>query len=355
LDHDKTLQARLDASGYHTAIFGKFLNGFVGDPPHFDRWFTSDDPQTYLDDIYNDQGTIREIPGYSTKVLKNAALDHLMSLEKRDHRPWFTILAPEAPHHPYRPAARDRDLRVEPWEGNPPVFETDRQDKPPYVQNRSTTLKAARKVRGDQLRTLVSVDRMVARIDELLKHLKERGNTLVFFLSDNGYTWGDHGLLGVRYSKNTPYSASVKIPLFMRWPAQIEPMTTRRFVTNVDLAPTIYDATNVKPGYRIDGRSLLKRNWQRNFVFLEHFVSDTHPALPTWRSVRAKDHQYIEYYDSAGEVTFREYYDLKADRWQLENLLGDIDPANDPDTAGKHDLIERLATCRGTQGSNPCP
>ena len=38
-------------------------------------------------------------------------------------------------------------------------------------------------------------------------------NTLIVFMSDNGYAWGEHRLQG----KNTPYDASVRVPLVMRY------------------------------------------------------------------------------------------------------------------------------------------
>jgi arylsulfatase A-like enzyme len=141
----------------------------------------------------------------------------------------------------------------------------------------------------------------------------------------------------------------------MRWPKEIEPKTSKRMVTNVDIAATIYDAAGVKPPLRLDGRSLLSSDWSRRFVFLEHAQNPNLPTIPAWRSVRSKTDQYIEYLDTEGEVTFREYYDLEADPWQLENLLGNLNPLDDPDVSDEHDLVTRLSTCRGTSGRNPCP
>jgi len=42
----------------------------------------------------------------------------------------------------------------------------------------------------------------------------EDNNTLSFFMSDNGYLWDENYIEG----KLTPYTYSLRVPLFMRWP-----------------------------------------------------------------------------------------------------------------------------------------
>ena len=70
-----------------------------------------------------------------------------------------------------------------------------------------------------------------------------------------------------------------------------------------------------------------------------------------------KDYHYIENYDADGILpTFREFYDLRNDPHELNNLYGgDGDPANDPPTnppaATLHDQLMRDRACRGSQ----CP
>lgn len=356
-DIDKSIQAALGKAGYTRSIFGKYLNHWTVKPPRFDHWltFAEADPGDYRNVEYIDQDKVRRISGYTTDVLRRGAIRRLKSNEKHDATPWLMLVAPNAPHAPYIPPFRYRGTEVNPWDYNPAVEELDRTDKPQYVRDRSTTIDNIDRVRTRQLRTLMAVDDLVEKIDEALGRLEERRNTLVFFVSDNGYAWGEHGLIGSQYSKNHPYSASVRIPLMMRWPKEIEPKTSRRMVTNVDIAATIYDAAGVKPPLRLDGRSLLSSDWSRRFVLLEHALNPNLPTIPAWRSVRSKADQYIEYLDTEGDVTFREYYDLKADPWQLENLLGNLNPLDDPDVSDEHDLVTRLSTCRGTSGRNPCP
>jgi hypothetical protein len=59
-----------------------------------------------------------------------------------------------------------------------------------------------------------------------------------------------------------------------------------------------------------------------------------------------------------GSIAFREYYDLQADPYEMENLLADADPANDPDVTVRSARLAQLATCAGRAENgapNPCP
>jgi arylsulfatase A-like enzyme len=236
------------------------------------------------------------------------------------------------------------------------VFEANRSDKPPYVREQDTTLSKAKEIRRKQLRTEMAVDGLVAKLDRRLRRLNERKNTLVIFVSDNGYAWGEHGLIGSHFSKNSPYTESIRVPMLMRWPKGLESGKSKRLTTNVDIAPTIYDATGVEPATEPDGRSLLDKSWQRNTIFLEHFLSPKDgPQVPAWGSVRGHDYQYVETYDENGVLSFTEYYDLEEDHFQRRNLLMDDDPTNDPNFVDEHLLVDRFSTCRGTDGDNPCP
>ena len=79
-------------------------------------------------------------------------------------------------------------------------------------------------------------------------------------------------------------------------------------------------------------------------------------GIPTWASLRTQTYQYIEYYEKDNRtIKFREYYDLTTDPWELENVLADAEPANDPDVAALSAQIQQASTCAGTTGANPCP
>jgi arylsulfatase A-like enzyme len=138
----------------------------------------------------------------------------------------------------------------------------------------------------------------------------------------------------------------------MRWPGHIpKGEVDRRLVANIDIAPTILDAAGIEtlPERPMDGRSLFQTE-ERDRLVLEYWAERGH-NLPTWFSTRTKDFQYTRYEDEFGGVLFREYYDLRSDPWQLNNLLGDGDPTNDPLTIPLDSQLEQDRVCR----ADTCP
>jgi arylsulfatase A-like enzyme len=225
---------------------------------------------------------------------------------------------------------------------NPALTETDVSDKPSW--GRFTSPLPA--VRRQQIRMVMSVDDMVQRIEALLGELQER-NTLVFFLSDNGYMWGDHQ----RVSKYWPYTPSVEVPMRALWPEGLPGGgIDHRLVGILDIAPTIADAAELpEPPTPMDGRSLLDLRWTRDRILLE-LSSVSRP----WASTRAHGLQYTEYYDDAGQVAFRELYDMVNDPFQLENLFADKDPTNDPSAQDVAAWSSQLQTDKNCVGA-ACP
>jgi arylsulfatase A-like enzyme len=347
LPHDLTLQRYLHAAGYRTGIVGKFLNGWrMGrNPPYFDRWVVKGAGSGYRNPEFNVNGTVKTIRGYSTDIVSSQAVKILRGFETRDSRPWFLYVAPKAPHLPSLPEAAYARAPVPDWVKNPAVLEADKEDKPPWVQRRAVSGQWMATKRIAQFRTLMSVDDLVARVSRSLKSLGEGRRTMAFFLSDNGFMWGEHGLT----RKGHPYSHSIRVPLLFRWPGH----ATRgsrdgRFAANIDLAPTILDAAGISPGVAMDGKSLL-RVWDRKRLFTEMPARTHGGAFPSWASIRTKRKQYVEYYDDyeRTHVVFREYYRLGPDPWQLTNLLRDGNPKNNPDTSRLHRLLRFYRECSG--------
>ena len=96
--------------------------------------------------------------------------------------------------------------------------------------------------RAKQLRALMPVDDLMRRLTSRLRAEGET-NTLVFFMSDNGFMWGEHGL----HAKATPYDQSLRIPLMLRWDGHVTPEVDGRLAANIDVAPTILHMLGVPP------------------------------------------------------------------------------------------------------------
>ena len=353
LDPRSTVERYLHDAGYRTAMFGKLLNGWpIGlSLPYFDRWAfiprVSDG--AFCNGLWNVNGRVRVVSQYSTAFINRQAVAFLKGNEARDDsRPWFLFLATPAPHLPATPEAKYSDAPVPASPEDPASDEHDRSDKPAYVAAGSLDAyaDAAQDYRQQMLRSLMSVDDMVGSLFRTLRSDHEARDTLVVFLSDNGFLFGQHGLVG----KAAPYSGSIGVPMVLRWPGHVAAgATDPRIAANIDIAPTILQAAGIEadPGYPVDGRSLLEPS-TRTRLLTEFWKIDDY-FVPSWASLRTRTFQYIEYYTENGSITYREYYNLVRDPDQLVNVLGDSDASNDPSDLGSlHDRLTHDRTCVGS-------
>ena len=352
LEQDSTIQRYLGDQGYLRAVYGKYLNGWnlKKDPPHFDDWAINEGgkPLGYYNGPWNVNGKLRKkVKTYSTTFVQRHSLRFLDEAERDDDRPWVMFVHPYAPHLPFLLPDRYRDAEVPEWEPDPSIGEQDVSDKPPFARRIDNPAEYGADLREQQLRTLIPVDKLVNKVMTKLEDLGEADNTLAFYSSDNGYLWGDHQL----ERKSEPYRGAVQVPMYARWPGVVEAGgTDDSIVANIDVAPTIYDAAGVEPDRRwpVDGTSLLGDD-DRDDILLEYWQElPDNDAYVSWAAIRTDDYLYVEYYEKdLATVRFREYYDLQQDPWELENLFGDDDPTNDPDTAAIERRLQELRRCEG--------
>ena len=346
LEQSKTLQAILQRAGYRTAVAGKYLNRWPPDvdPPHFDRWAIPLEVG-YREIPFNVEGELETIVGYTNDFVRTKALEYLDGFERDDETPWLLVVGTPAAHALYEPEPRYMDAELPPWHGNRATHEKDLSDKPPFIA-RADERYGARRVHRLQLRTLMSADDLVGSLFDRMEQHDETGDTLAVFVSDNGQLWGDHGVTG----KRAPYLGSVRVPLMVRLPAGGEAGTADpRLAATLDVAPTVLDVAGLRRPPWMEGRSLLGQH-ERDRVLLEHW-GDLDTSIPDWASTLTDRYQYVEYYGPTGRVSFREFYDLRRDPWQLENVLADGSEANDPDL----DHLERVLGADRTCTGAACP
>lgn len=173
-----------------------------------------------------------------------------------------------------------------------------------------------------QMQQLAAVDEGVGMI---LKTLADNGaldNTLIIFTSDNGYFWGEHRL----GDKRAAYEESIRIPLLVRYPKLIKAGTKfEQTILNADLAPTLIELAGASPLANMHGRSWLpllkgKTKAWRETVLLEYFQETNFPRIKSWQAVRSPQWKYIHYTELEG---MDELYDLRADRYEMKNLISD--------------------------------
>jgi arylsulfatase A-like enzyme len=350
LDQRYTLQHYLQSNGYATGLYGKYFNAWNlnRNPPDFTNWaiwVSGYGPPVRM----NEQGVVKSVNKYATTYISDAAVNFIQNQENNDSQPWFLELATTAPHAPFTPDTAYANASTPPYNPPPSFMEPDRSDKPPEIQNRSDDQATILNDRIQQLRTLMSVDDMVSRVMQTLDATGEASNTLAVFVSDNGYSWGEHGL----EAKGEPYTESVKIPMFMRWPGHVASgATDPRLVANLDLPETALDAAGITPTVPMDGHSLLS-SYSRDHLLLDLYgdLGDSVQKLRAWGSIVTPTAQYTRWYDktpSESSTRFAEYYDLVNDPYQLTNLLNDGNPANDPNVAPLEAQLTKDLTCSGS-------
>jgi arylsulfatase A-like enzyme len=353
LDLNTTVQHYLHQAGYQTALVAKYLHNWTlsKPPPDFDR-YTMWQSAAYTNPQANVQGTVRKLSGYSTTLTGNTAVSYLQALTTDPQaRKWYEYVAFHAPHvdasglaipeakyaaAPVRHCAAPHDPNI--------------TDMPPYVKWSQKTVEQAEALCESQLRALMSVDDQINRIMTTLQASGQLDDTMVILWSDNGEMWGEHN----RISKFVPYLPSVNVPLFIRWDGHVPAGTRTDLVSNVDIAPTIYQATGIVPPAtpKIDGRSMLtplNRTYQLN----EYWLDTANGNVPDWAQIHDTHYAYIQTYSSTGAIAFQEYYNLDADPGENLNLLKDSN-ASDPPAALLTTLRSRLAAARTCAGTT-CP
>lgn len=165
--------------------------------------------------------------------------------------------------------------------------------------------------------------RLLATLDEL--NLWDQ--TVVVFLSDNGYHTGEHGM----WHKMTLFEESVRVPLIFAAPgARGSGRRCAGLVELVDLYPTLVDCCELKPPPGLEGTSL--RPWLEGptragkpaayaMVGRNDDRNESHHK-PTYygRSVRTERWRYIEWDEGRRG---RELYDLRMDAGETNNLAGE--------------------------------
>jgi arylsulfatase A-like enzyme len=347
IDQRFTIQEYLKQSGYRTGFFGKYFNAWnlFRNPTAYDDWSVT--VAGYSPIRVNENGVVKNITQYSTSYFRDNALRFIQEAEAQDSTPWFLEVATTAPHSPFTPESQYANASVPPFNQPPSYFESDKRDKPPAVENENDDPVSIESTRVAQLRTLKSVDDLVGSVFNTLELAGEESNTLAIFMSDNGYMWGEHGL----DFKGFAYDESIRVPMYVRFPGHVPAGgTDSRIVANIDVAPTLAEAAGgLAIGQPMDGRSILSFS-TRSRLLAEWFPNSGGLG---WASLRTATSHYIEYYDRLDNqsIKFREYYDLTADPYEMENLLGDGNAANDPNVAA---LSAQLSSDRACSGAN-CP
>lgn len=370
---DETIAVWLKRAGYTTGFAGKYLNGYKSKyiPPGWDDWHGVV-KNTYYGYDMNENGKIVSYgfsaKDYSTDVYTDKAVKFI----KKAKKPFFFVVSTDAVHtdggkaapeetrqkrkkkvrknkkvsakknkpaafvqadgenddpdqvkdYYAMPASEDRENCEEhPWDKNEAVNEADVSDKPQFIRDisplSSQDMADISRFRESQICALQGVDRAVERILDALLDIRE--NTVIVFLGDNGFSWGEH-----RWSKkNCLYEECARVPLVISYPKLTKSAEVNNsFVLNIDIAPTIAQLAGVRIPVKVNGKSLVSLLSDPRGSVRSDFLLEVYNSRKGYKNidyaVRTKDYKYTEL--SSGE---RELYDLQNDPSEIQNLIKD--------------------------------
>ena len=342
----------LQRLGYETAHLGKWHMGNDGKPrPGYDYWVAYDGHGRLYDPTLNEHGTYVKRTGYVTDIMNDMAVEFV---GRRHGKPWSLWFAHKAVHpdaeqaadgtvrmEGYRPAQRHEHLyrgAVFPRTPNMQPPEEFLKHKPAWaeaVELRKTApsraiLDALGSGTQEEIRLracmMAAVDEGVGRLFEALERSGQLDDTVILFLGDNGFFFGEHG---IGPDRRFPYEEGIRSPLVMRYPRKIEAGSRHReLVILQDLAPTLIELARGRPGAHIQGRSLLPllagraRGWRKS-ILIEYWAENAYPWLVgmTYRAVRTARHKYIKWVNRARNGELDELYDLDRDPYEIDNVI----------------------------------
>lgn len=324
----------LKKAGYRTAFIGKWHMGHHTDEPQpgFDRWVSFPGQGMYEDQELNVDGKRVQRKGYITDVLTDYALEWLKAQDGK--APFLLYLSHKAVHAEFVPAPRHRgrykDVKLQ-YPVTMADTERNYRDKPKWVREQrygwhGVDYMYHGAMTFDQFyraytETLLALDESVGRV---IDHLEKNGlanNTLVLYMGDNGFSFGEHGLIDKRHA----YEESIRVPMVAWGPGVVKRGTkVDQMVLNVDVAPTLLEYAGVSQAAAMDGRSFLPmlkgqepQGWRASFVYTYYWES-YFPHTPTVFALREDQYKYMYYH---GIWDLNELYDLKADPNERVNLI----------------------------------
>jgi len=371
-----TFIKELTNAGYQTAWIGKWHLQAL--PQGFSYWQVFPGQGSYYNpDIILMDGTRKRLEGYASNVTEDLAEQWLS--HRDTSKPFCLVIGHKAPHRMWQPdtsdlgmfdsinfplpanfyddykgreAARVQDMSIAKTMRmdydlkmfDSTISELSIQRMNPAQRARSDAYYAAvhadlkaknlsgraltewkfQRYLKDYLSTAASMDRNISRTLNYLDSNGLTGNTLVIYVSDQGFYLGEHGWFDKRFM----YEESFRTPMVMRFPGTIKPGTINNdLVMNLDLAPTILEVAGVKVPSDLQGKSLLpliKNHLNKNdtawrdALYYHYYEHGEHSVSPHF-GVSTKRYKLIRFY---ADVNSWELYDLETDPHEMKNIYG---------------------------------
>lgn len=317
--------------GYVCGISGKWhLGASAQTQKGFSYWHvTPRGGGAYYNGELIKNGQIYRVPGYLTDAITDRGLEFLEQQAQTDN-PFYLSVHYTAPHSPWvdqHPQAFV-DLYDEcafdscPQEPMHPGMGFYELQFSRHLSRRGDQVIPIREHLKGYFASVTAMDANVGRILGWLEGNQLRENTLVVFMSDNGFNCGHHGIWG-KGNSTLPlnlYDTSVKVPAIISQPGRIpDGVVADALLSGYDFMPTLLDYLGYEnpeesklPGRSFAGLLRGETVADQDFVVV---YDEYGPA----RMIRTKEWKYIHRYPYGPH----ELYDLVNDPGERVNLLLD--------------------------------
>ncbi len=259
----------------------------------------------------------------------------------KEDKPFFLWYAPFLPHTPHNPPARLLDKYKK--EGRPITI-------------------------AKYYAMCDWFDETCGQLVDLLDKRKLRDNTLIAYVTDNGWIQNPARNGYAPRSKQTPYEGGIRTPIFFNWPGKLKPAKRDELVSSIDIFPTLLAAAGSKAPNDVPGLNLLDnlrtgKAITRDTIYgesLAHDIADIKNPEKSlifrwciegdWKLLLTYDGEVNRYKSTHPRTEKRpQLFNLAKDPWEKKNLAAD-NPKVVKRLAGKiadwYPLEERKALTR---------
>lgn len=365
----------MQQGGYQTALFGKWH--LKKKPTGFDKFYVFHDQGEYFDPIMksadnwvdDDKGKQGEVmKGFSTDIVTDMTMDWIRNRDK--NKPFMMFCHFKATHEPcdypkrfehlyddveipepsnlmeFGPEKSGRTFEGQQLENIAHRWQIASKDTTwwckypglPFsiegLDKEAARKKTYQKLVKDYLRCGAAVDENIGRLLDMLKQEGIDENTIVVYVSDQGYFLGEHGF----FDKRMMYEESLRMPFVIRYPKEIPAGSRNKdIILNVDFASLLADYAKVDVPEKSQGRSFrdnLKgqtpNDWRQS-MYYRYWTQ--HAIRPAHLGIRSHDYKLMFLYgdplDTRGSEKQSsqpawEFYDLRNDPHE------DINQYNNP-------------------------
>lgn len=360
---------QMQAGGYQTALFGKWhlktqpsgfdtFSVFHDQGEYIDPWFKT--AENWKDDTEGRGGKMEK--GFSTDLVTDKCIQWMEN--RRTDRPFMLCCHFKATHEPWDFPERMKHLYDDVTFPEPEsmmefdtiasgrTFEgrqlenmgwrwTQASNGPWWCQypelpfstqgmdSISARKKIYQKMIKDYLRCGATIDDNIGR---LLRYLDKAGlarNTIVIYVSDQGYFLGEHGF----FDKRMMYEEPLRMPFVIRYPKEIPAGTRNKdIILNIDFAAMLADYAHVKVPEQSQGQSFRANlagktpsGWRKD-MYYRYWTH--HTIRPAHIGIRNERYKLMFLYGNRLDATGSEdtptapsweFYDLQEDPHENHN------------------------------------